>query len=80
MDITLDEQGIRILLSNDEGLVLFELLARLSDEKNESLYEDHSELRVIWDLECCLETVLSEPFHKNYSTLLSEARQRVRNE
>ena len=68
-----------IKLSKDEALVLFELLARINEDVPEGLFEDQSEQQVLWNLEAELERQLSEPFSSNYKTLLSEARNNLRN-
>ena len=68
---------VRIELTGDEALVLFEFLQRFS--KSDTLVlEDQAEQRVLWDLTCILEKALVQPFTANYGELLSQARDRVR--
>jgi len=67
-------------LDKDEALVLFDLLARLSDdlEMLEELLPDIAERRVLWRIEGQLEKELAEPFMPNYPKLVEEARNNVR--
>ena len=66
-----------IEISKAEALVLFEFLSRFSDE-DKLLIEDQAEARVLWDLCCVLEKQLAEPFRSDYSQLLQQARDQVR--
>lgn len=72
-----NEDLVRIELTSDEALVLFEFLQRFS-ESNKLVLEDQAEQRVLWDLTCILEQELVQPFAANYDELLSQARDRVR--
>lgn len=69
---------INIELTNSESIVLLELLSRINQENRTELFKDQSEERVLWDLESMLESKLNEPFKKNYSELLENARNEVR--
>lgn len=73
------QYGNKILLelSSDESLVLFEFLARFNEEDS-NLFEDDAERRVLWDIECCLERIIPEIFNDNYESLVSKARENVR--
>ncbi|WP_020405795.1 hypothetical protein [Hahella ganghwensis] len=73
----MDEVSIK--LTKDEALVLFELLSRFSDEDKLSI-EDQAEQRALWNLTCIFEKVLAEPFSENWSDIISEARERLRDE
>jgi hypothetical protein len=73
------DDPIRIDLSTDEALVLFEYLQRFRDG-GESRIEDPSEARVLWNIACELEKILVEPFDTNYTALLARARVRLRDE
>jgi len=68
---------VRIELSRDEALVLFEWLHR-NDEARAIRVEDPAEQRVLWDLEARLEAALAEPLDPAYDALLAEARACVR--
>ena len=72
-----DEGRVAIHLTKNEALVLFEFLARFSETKKLKL-EDHAEERVLWDICCDLETKLTEPLDVNYTAILAQARQFVR--
>ncbi|XOV93191.1 MAG: hypothetical protein ACFHWX_00485 [Bacteroidota bacterium] len=67
-----------VKLTNDEALVLFDFLSRISKNEPEGLFEDQSEQRVLWNLEAELERQLNEPLSSDYNELLSTARQNVR--
>lgn len=67
---------VKIKLSKDEALVLFELLSRFSDT-GQLMIADPSEERVLWKLTCLFEKSLSEPFSKNWLSTLEEARNRL---
>ncbi len=70
-------QKVRIELTGDEALVLFELLSRYSDSEALAI-EDQAEQRVLWNLLCELEKVLVEPLRPEYAELLRRARERLR--
>jgi hypothetical protein len=65
-------------LSSDEALVLFDWLGRTSDAGEPVPFADQAEQRVLWDMECMLESVLVEPFLGEYGYLLESARSAVR--
>ena len=71
---------VRVLLSANEALVLFEWLHRVQDQEAALGIEDQAEQRVLWDMSACLERVLVEPFDGNYHQLVSDARAAVRDE
>lgn len=66
---------VTIELTNDQALVLFEVLQWLEDA---GPFADQAEQRVLWDMQCVLERQLAEILSPNYGQLLDEARQRVR--
>ncbi|MCU0322323.1 MAG: hypothetical protein MUE72_07900 [Chitinophagaceae bacterium] len=72
--------NVNIELTKDEAIVLFEFLGRFNEVENNSLFEDQSEQRVMWDIECILEKKLAEPFRKDYSEIVKKARKNVRDE
>ena len=67
---------VRLPLTQDEALVLFEWLANFN--KREYEFEDQAEQRVLWDLEAMLESELVAPFSPDYRDLVAAARERVR--
>jgi len=71
---------VRVLLSANEALVLFEWLHRVEDQEAALGIEDQAEQRVLWDMSACLERVLVEPFDGNFHQLVSDARAAVRDE
>jgi len=68
---------VTVRLSQDQALVLFELLSRFSD-KNDLAIEDQAEARALWDLCCALEKELVQPFSPNYGDVLRKARAAIR--
>jgi len=66
-------------LTADEALVLFEFLSRYSNTDKLTI-EDQAEQRALWNLNCCLEKILIEPFDVAYKQLLQAARDRLRDE
>jgi len=66
-------------ISDDEALVLFELLSRFTEDSVLGI-EDQAEMRVLWNLQAVLETAFAEPFLSNYKAMLVEARGRLRDE
>jgi hypothetical protein len=75
-----NKETINIELSKDEAIVFFEFLGRFNNLEKNSAFEDQSEQRVLWDIECILEKKLSEPFRKDYSERVKVARENVRDE
>lgn len=71
-----------VWLTKDEALVLFEWLHRREDLGLDSMEAlacvDQAEQRVIWDLSAVLETILVEPFGRNYDEVIEGARARLR--
>ena len=67
--------SVTIELSNDEALVLFELVTRLDTPEPTKL--DAAEQAVLWKLEATLEKLLVEPLKGDYDRLLQEARDRI---
>ncbi len=62
-----------ITLSADEALVFFDFLARF----NESRADHGPEVRVLRMIEATLEAQLSEPFAKDYASLVDQAKARL---
>ena len=74
----MNKKSINIDLTKDEAIVLFEFIGRFNEIENNSNFEDQSEQRVLWNIECILEKKLSEPFRKDYSNIVKLARKNVR--
>ena len=73
------EEDVKITLTRDEALVLFEFLSRYSDDKEELRIIDQSEQRVLWDIQAMLESTLVEPINNpNYEERIARARAAVR--
>lgn len=70
------EKHLQITLTNNEALVLFELLSRFSDSK-ELTIEHQSEETALWNLNCLLERELVELFKSNYNESLQAARENL---
>jgi hypothetical protein len=66
-------------LSNDEALVLFELLHEYGSKGDgrELKVQHAAERNALWALSAKLKKLLVPPFQPNYSELLSKARVRV---
>jgi hypothetical protein len=76
----MSDQNINIELTKEEAIVLFEFLGRFNEKDDLSRFEDQSEQRVLWDIECILEKELSEPFRVDYQEIIKKARESVRDE
>lgn len=71
-----DEKEVLLSLSPDEALVFFDWLSRMN-EGEELSFAHQAEQRVLWDIECDLESTLAGPFPSDYAQLLDAARERV---
>jgi hypothetical protein len=70
-------EPVRLELTGDEALVLFEFLARFDDDGTLAV-QDQAEVRALWNLHCLLQKQLVEIFHPEYNALLAAARDRLR--
>lgn len=68
---------VSLHLTRAQALVFFEWLARL-DSSDSLPCKDAAEEKVLWSLQGQLESTLVEPFAADYTTILAEARRRVR--
>ena len=68
---------VRLEISREEALVLFEWLSRFN-KAEDVIFADQAEQRVLWDIEAMLESTLVEPFDPKYDELLEAARAKVR--
>jgi len=69
---------INIELTKEEAIVLFEFLGRINGQDDPNLFHHQSEQRVLWDIECILEKILSEPFKADYQEIVQKARETVK--
>jgi hypothetical protein len=72
-------EDVSIGLTKDEALVLFEFLSRFSSQDVLEI-QDQAEERALWNLACSLEKVLAEPFSERWVEIISEARERLRDD
>lgn len=81
-DRTMEKENnqMNIVLTKNEALVLFEFLSRFNESDKKELFEDQAEERVLWDIEALLERQLTEPFRTDYSEIIKQAREQVRDE
>ncbi|HEV8366858.1 MAG TPA: hypothetical protein VGQ39_02810 [Pyrinomonadaceae bacterium] len=70
-------ERVSVELTSSEALVLFEFLARFSNDDSLKI-EDQAEERILGNLFASLESVLVEPLAGNYQDLLEKARCEVR--
>jgi len=70
-------EPVRLELTGDEALVLFEFLSRFEDKGALSV-EDQAEERALWNLRCLLQKQLVEMFDPKYKELVAAARDRLR--
>jgi hypothetical protein len=71
---------ITVKLGKDEALVLFEFLSRISEKELKGIFEDKAEQKILWVLEGQLEKQLIEPLKPDYKDIISQARNKVRDE
>ena len=67
---------VDLTLTNDEALVLFDLLSRIR-ETNELILRHNAEFVVMSQISALLDEALVEPFDPNYASLLGQARDRL---
>lgn len=78
MDARIELDIIKLDLSIQEAVVLFDWISRFNKLENSNLIEDQAEERILWDIESSLETTLSEILVENYKALLKKARDQIR--
>ena len=71
-------ETIKLELTKDESIVLFEFLIRINEKENNIIFEDQSEQRLLWNIEAILEKLLIEPFQMNYDDIVKQARNNIR--
>jgi len=73
----MENEKVKIELTKDEAIVLFEFLTRFSGNQKLNI-EHRAEERALWDLQCLLECELSEIFLPDFDKILSQARERLK--
>ena len=73
-----EEPNIKISITKDEALVLFEFLVRFNKTVRSEIFDDQAEQKTLWILEAQLEKQLLEPFKSDYIQIITEARKRIR--
>ena len=76
MEMTKKSNDYIIKLNNYEVLVFFDWLVKFV-ENNE--INDEAEQKILYDLECLLESTLEEPFMENYKNLIHIAKKSIIN-
>jgi len=76
---TMRAKRVKIELTSDEALVLYDWLTRFNQRANID-FADQAEERVLFDLEAMLEKALVAPLQSDYANLLGQARSHVRDE
>lgn len=66
-----------LALTKKEAIILLEWLSRFN-EKELDLFQDQAEKKVSWNMEASLEQVISETFDSNYTKILSEAWEKIK--
>jgi hypothetical protein len=66
---------INLKLNKEEALVLFEFLVKIN--KNENLFSNHAEQKVLEIMECILEKELEDIFSKDYKMILENAYKKI---
>ncbi|MBA2114051.1 hypothetical protein [Bremerella alba] len=79
MSRTPASETISVELTQQQALVLFEYLRRC-DEEERYVFRDQAEQRALWDLECSLQSQLTEVFAPNYGELLKAAWAQLRDD
>jgi len=78
MESRRDKGKVLLELTKEEAIVLFDWLSRFNQVEKSELFSDQAEKRVLWDMECSIERVISEIFVGDYTEILSKARSKVR--
>lgn len=78
MKATNVNKNISIAISEEEALVLLDWLNRFNEAEHPTLFQDQAEERVLFDLEAELERVVTGTFSADYKSLLTKAREQIR--
>ena len=68
---------LKIELSKDEALVIFDWLYRLIETEKKTSTKLSAEYQALANLEALLERQLAEPFCLNYQQIIEDARSRI---
>jgi hypothetical protein len=71
---------VTIELTKDEALVLFDFLGRFNQKEHNDIFEDQAEQKALWIVEGQLEKTLVEPFDPNYTDIIKQSRDNIRDE
>ena len=71
---------VTIELTKDEALVLFDFLVRFNQKEHNDIFEDQAEQKALWIVEGQLEKTLAEPFYPNYTDIIRQSRDNIRDE
>lgn len=71
---------VTIELTKDEALVLFEFLGRLNQADHKNIFEDQAEQKALWIVEGHLEKTLVEPLMPNYTDIIKQSRDNIRDQ
>ncbi len=77
MESKQSKNGIKIELSKDEAIVLFDWISRINEGEATNLRLDQAEMRILWDLEASFEKVIDEIFAEDYNKIVAQAKQKV---
>lgn len=69
---------VTIELTKDEALVLFDFLGRFNQKEHNDIFEDQAEQKALWIVEEQLEKTLIEPFDPNYTNIIKQSRDNIR--
>lgn len=72
-------EKVTLTFSQDEALVLFELVHRINNQQAK-IIEHQAEEQILFDLEASLEKSISGILAVDYGNLLEKAREQVRDE
>ena len=75
--MAIEQSDIKITLTSDEALVLFDFLQRFSETEKLEI-TDQAEERALWNLCCLLEKELLPPFLEEYKDHLKSAQAKLR--
>ena len=73
-----ENRSISLELSEDEAIVLLEWLHNFNEKERPTLFQDQAEERILFDLEAELEKVISGTFADDYKSIITKARDRIR--
>ena len=72
--MSLLDKKTTVELSIAEAMVIYNFISRQSDFKNGVAELTPDEKRALWNIECLLEKILTEPLICNYQDTLAEAK------